>query len=69
MSVEQGFGYGSGLDPDSIRPVDPDPDPGGQKCPTRVEKFCNFMFLSAGCSLLRPEGFFFFVTWASFMEA
>jgi hypothetical protein len=27
----QGFGFGSGLDPDSIGPVDPDPDPGGQK--------------------------------------
>ncbi len=26
---EQGFGSGSGLDPDSIGPVDP--DPGGQK--------------------------------------
>ena len=23
----QGFGYGSGLDPYSIGPVDPDPDP------------------------------------------
>jgi hypothetical protein len=34
---------GSGLDPDSIRSVDPDPDsesgsPGGQKLPTKVEK-------------------------------
>jgi hypothetical protein len=31
--ADQGFGSGSGLDPDSIGPVDPDPDsdPGGQK--------------------------------------
>ncbi len=29
---------GSGLDPYSIGPVDPDPDPGGQKLPTKVEK-------------------------------
>ncbi len=28
----------SGLDPDSIGSVDPDPDPGGQKWPTKVEK-------------------------------
>ena len=27
----QGCGSGSGLDPDSIGSVDPDPDPGGQK--------------------------------------
>jgi hypothetical protein len=31
-------------DPDSIRSVDPYPDPGGQKWPTKVEKFRNFMF-------------------------
>ncbi len=31
-------GFGSELDPDSIGPVDPDPDPGGQKWPTKVEK-------------------------------
>jgi hypothetical protein len=28
---KQGFGSGSGLDPYSIVPVNPDPDPGGQK--------------------------------------
>jgi hypothetical protein len=34
---------GSGLDPDSIGSVDP--DPGGQKLPTKVEFFClKFMF-------------------------
>ncbi len=30
-TCKQGFGSGSGLDPDSIRSVNPDPDPGGQK--------------------------------------
>ncbi len=43
---------GSGLKPDSIRSVDPypysdpnqDPDPGGQKRSTKVEKNRNFMF-------------------------
>jgi hypothetical protein len=42
----------------SIRPVDPDPDSERQKWPTKVEKFRNVMFESAGCSLLRDEGFF-----------
>ncbi len=37
-SRNQGCGSGSGLDPDSIGPVDSDPDPGGQKLPTKVEK-------------------------------
>ena len=33
LAFPQGFGSGSGLDPDSIRSVEtyPDPDPGGQK--------------------------------------
>jgi hypothetical protein len=31
-------GCRSGLDPDLIGSVDPDPDPGGQKWPTKVEK-------------------------------
>jgi hypothetical protein len=31
-----------GLDPDSIRSVDP--DPGGQKCATKIEKLRHFMF-------------------------
>jgi len=35
-----------------------DPDPGGQKWPSKIEKkLRNFKFLSAGCSLLRAEGF------------
>ncbi len=36
-----------------------DPDPGGQKLPTKVykKKLRNFMLCSAGCSLLRAEGF------------
>jgi hypothetical protein len=35
-----------GLDPDSISSVDPypDPDPGEQKLPTKIEKFKNFIF-------------------------
>jgi hypothetical protein len=40
----QCFGSGSGLDPDSIRSVDPDPDPGGQKRPAKVKKLRNCMF-------------------------
>jgi hypothetical protein len=40
----------SDLDADSVRSVDPDPDSGGQK-------LRKFMFWSAGCSLLRAEGF------------
>jgi hypothetical protein len=36
------FGSGSVLDPDSIRSVDPDPDPGGQKLPTKIEKMKKF---------------------------
>jgi hypothetical protein len=67
LTHQQGFGSGSLLDPDSIRRVDP--DPGGQKLPTKVKKIKKFHVLkkSAGCSLLRAEGFF--VTWTSFMEA
>jgi hypothetical protein len=63
-------GYGSGLDPYRIRIQagqwiriririrNSDPDPGGLKWPTTVEKLRNSMFLRAGCSLLRAEGFF-----------
>jgi hypothetical protein len=47
-------------DPDSIRSVDPypDPDPRRQKIIHKMEKNINFMFLFAGCSLLSTEGFF-----------
>ncbi len=47
-------------DPDSIRSVNPypDPDPEGQKWPTKTKKIKKFMFWSAGCSLLRAEGFY-----------
>jgi hypothetical protein len=34
-----------------------DPDPGGQKWPTKIEKVQNFHVSSTGCSLLRAEGF------------
>jgi hypothetical protein len=46
-----------------------DPDPGGPKKITKFgKKFRNFMFCSAGCSLLRGEGFSA-VDWTSFMDA
>jgi hypothetical protein len=48
----------SDLDPDWIRIRNPDPDPGRQKMTNKIEKSQkNFMFGSAGCSLLRAEGF------------
>ncbi len=37
--------------------VDPNPDPGGQKWPIKIEKDNKFHLCSAGCSLLRAEGF------------
>jgi hypothetical protein len=39
--------------------LDPDPGPGGQKLPTKIEKNSEIscFFLSAGCSLLGAEGF------------
>ncbi len=47
-------GFGSGLDPDSMGSLDP--DPGEQKWPSKKEK-SYFIFWIAGCSLLRTEGF------------
>jgi hypothetical protein len=51
----------SDLNPDLIGSLDPylnpDPDPGGHKLPTNIEKLINFIFRSAGCSLVRAEGF------------
>jgi hypothetical protein len=44
-----------------------DPDTGGQKGPTKIEKVNKFNFLSAGCSLLRAEGFS--EAWTYFKEA
>jgi hypothetical protein len=41
------------LDPDWIRNSDPDPE--GQKLPTKIEKLINLIFLSAGCSDLRAK--------------
>jgi hypothetical protein len=43
----------SDLDPDSIRSVDP--DPGGQKLPTKIEKK-KFHVLKC-CPVLKAEGF------------
>jgi hypothetical protein len=34
-----------------------DPDPEGQKLPTKIEKVKNFDVWNAGCSILRAEGF------------
>ncbi len=53
VNIKQCFGSGSGLDPDSIRSVDPDPDTysesgsgeGGQKLPRKVEKIKKFHVL------------------------
>ncbi len=36
-----------------------DPDPVGQKWPTKIEKLINYIYLSAGCSLLRAEDIFY----------
>jgi hypothetical protein len=49
--------------------VDPDPDPEGQKLPTKIEKVKKFHVLSAGCSLLRAESFSCSLAWTSFIEA
>jgi hypothetical protein len=60
FSFEQGCG--SGLDPDSIGSVDPDSESGSRRAKMTHKsrkKFRNFMFLSAGCSPLRVEGFSF----------
>jgi hypothetical protein len=51
-----------------IRIKSVDPDPGGQKLPQKLKKYRICMFLSAGCSLLRAEGFSV-LAWASFREA
>jgi hypothetical protein len=64
------FGSGSRLDPDSIRPVDPESGSGSRRAEVTHKnrkklinfmflrkKSRNFMFLSAGGSLLKAEGF------------
>jgi hypothetical protein len=64
----QGCGSGSGLDPDSIGSVDPAPDPGGQKLPTKVEKICKslcFKVLDGIFWELKASS----VTWTYCMEA
>jgi hypothetical protein len=50
-----------------IGSVGSDPDPGGQKLPTKVEKIKKFHVLKCWMFSLRAEGFF--VTLTSFMEA
>ncbi len=59
---------GSGLDPDSIRSVDPypDPDPEGKMTYNQKYKFFrNIIFKSVGCSLWMASS----VAWTSFMQA
>ncbi len=64
--------FGSGLDPGSIRSVDPDSESGSRKAKmthrNKIKKLGNFfMFCSAGCSLLMAEASL--VAWASFVDA
>ncbi len=65
-SCKQGFGSGSAWIRINlscwirirIRIQIADPDPGGQKWPTKIEKIPEFpCVLSTGCSLLRAEGY------------
>ncbi len=63
--------FRSGLDPDSIRSVDPDPESGsGFRSAEMTHKnrkiLWNFMFWTAGCSLLR-EIFFSSVNLSQFL--
>ena len=53
----EAIGFAVDPDPDSIGSVDPDPDSEGQKNHKHRKKLINFIFLSAGCSLLTAEGF------------
>ncbi len=53
--IGSGFNGGSWI---CIRMRNPDPDTRGQKWPRKKEKLINFIFWSAGCSLLRAEGLF-----------
>jgi hypothetical protein len=39
---KQCFGSGSGLNPNSIKSVDPDPDPGGKTYPQKRKKVKKF---------------------------
>ncbi len=50
---------GSGSDPDSMGSLDPYPDPiqEGKMTHKNRKKLINLIFWSAGCSLLRDEGF------------
>jgi hypothetical protein len=61
-SPNQGCGSGCGLDPDSIGSVNPgrirNPDPGGQKWPTKVEKYLKVHVLKCWMASLWAEGFF-----------
>jgi hypothetical protein len=50
--------FGSGLDPDSIKSVDPypDPDPGGQNDRQKYKKLRNFHVLKCLMISMRAEG-------------
>ncbi len=54
MTDGQCFGSRSGLDPDSLRSVDPYPDPGGQKWPTKTKKVRKLNVLK--CLMFSFEG-------------
>jgi hypothetical protein len=62
ICLDQCFRSGSGLDPVSIRSVDPDSEYGSRRAKMthkNRKKLINRVsfFLSDGCSLLRVEGF------------
>jgi hypothetical protein len=59
MSLNRYLHAGSVLDQNP----DPGPDPEGQTDPKNVKQLLNFIFLSAGCYLLRA------VAWTSYMAA
>jgi hypothetical protein len=70
-SISQGFGSGSGLDPYSIGPVDPDPDPYSESGSRRARmthksrKNSCFEVLDDLFCVLQASS----VTWTYFMEA
>ncbi len=55
--------FGSGMDPDSIRSVDP--NPGEQKWPTKMEKVKKFNGLKCWMFSFEPSP----IAWTSFMKA
>jgi hypothetical protein len=65
LATKQWFGSGFGFDPDSIRSVDPFPDPDSESGSGRANMthkrrkfFRHLMFRNAGCFFWISEGFF-----------